>query len=137
MTEYADRVQATLGLAVWVLASLGCGGGESVSANGMQPGSVSVRNDTAFPVEVAYVDSVTAPEPSVVRVTVDSGSQLEVTAGDLPAGLEIELDVALGPTEDGHRVRRKVQVTVQGDLLLRVELEDPEDPFSVQFVEER
>ena len=143
MTRYGGRLRATLGLTLWVVTTAGCGGegngsGENgVSANGTQPGSVSVRNDTAFPVEVAYLDSVSAREPSVVRVTIDSGSQREVTDGDLPAGMEIELDVALGPTKDGHRVRRKVRVRVEGDLVLRVALEDPGDPFSVQFVEER
>jgi hypothetical protein len=46
--------------------------------------------------------------------------------------MKVELDLVLLVAEgEGFRVRRKAQVTVDGDVVVTVQLTDPEDPFSV------
>ena len=55
-------------------------------------------------------------------------------AGVLPASLEVEFDLVLVPrTADGLRVRRKIQVAIDGDWVLNVRLTDESDPFSLEI----
>ena len=46
--------------------------------------------------------------------------------------LELEFDlVLLLPREKGYRVRRKAEVTIDGEVTVRLSLEVANDPFSV------
>ena len=59
---------------------------------------------------------------------------MEVSGGVLPAGLAVEFDVVLVPhAADGIRVRRKIQVAIDGDWVLNVRLVDESDPFSLDI----
>ena len=131
-------VRAALLLAAWLLSS--CGGKEPtapvapVSPEPVgRPGTVSVSNHTAYDLEVAYLDETDADAPRIVRTLVPAGQRVEVSDGVLPAGLAVEFDVVLVPhTTDGIRVRRKIQVAIDGDWVLNVRLADESDPFSLE-----
>ncbi len=130
---------AFLGLVGLLCVASGCGGGggggdDGVAPSPAVPGSISIDNMTGYDVEVAFLDEFTELTPRVVRVRLqpdEAGPLLEV---DLPGAAELVLDVTLGPTEDGYRVRRKLALTIDGDLVVRVQLADPEDPFSLELV---
>ena len=120
---------------LWVAAGCGgAGGGDIIAPSGALPGSVSVVNLTGYDVEVVFLDEVSASTPRIVRIRLGVGENGELTVGELPAETELVLDVAMGPTTEGHRVRRKVALSIDGDLVLQLQLADPEDPFSLQMV---
>ena len=129
---------ATLGLTgfLWAAASCGGGGGggDTVAPGAALPGSVSVVNLTGYSVEVAFLDEVSESTPRIVRIRLRGNENGELTEGELPAATELELDVAVGPTPEGYRVRRKFALSIDGDLVLQIQLADPEDPFSLQMV---
>lgn len=92
-----------------------------------------VANHTAYDLEVAYLNETDADAPLIVRTSVPAGQRVEVSDGVLPAGLAVEFDVVLVPhTADGIRVRRKIQVAIDGDWVLNVRLADESDPFSLE-----
>ena len=130
-------VRAALLLAVWLLS--GCGG-QAPTAPPAPPepagraGTVSVANHTAYDLEVAYLNETDADAPQIVRTRVPTGQYAEVSSGVLPASLEVEFDLVLVPrTADGIRVRRKIQVAIDGDWVLKVRLADESDPFSLEI----
>ena len=123
----------------WLLA---CGGSDKGTGGGPGPdptppeefrdGRVMVDNQTLYPVEVIYLNEVRADAPRIVRTQIGSGSLQDVSREVLPGGLELELDlVLLLPREKGYRVRRKAQVTIDGEVIVRLSLEVAGDPFSV------
>ena len=92
-----------------------------------------VANHTAYDLEVAYLNETDADAPRIVRTRVPAGQRAEVSDGVLPAGIKVEFDVVLLPrTEDDIRVRRKIQVAIDGDWVLNVRLTDESDPFSLE-----
>ena len=131
-------VRIALWLAAWLLS--GCGGKEPTAPVAPvppepvgQPGTVSVANHTAYDLEVAYLNETDTNAPRIVRTRVPAGQRTEVSDGVLPAGLAVEFDVVLVPhTADGIRVRRKIQVAIDGDWVLNVRLADESDPFSLE-----
>ena len=131
-------VRAALLLAAWLLS--GCGGKEPTAPVAPvppepvgRPGTVSVVNHTAYDLEVAYLNEIDADEPRIVRTRVPAGQRMEVSDGVLPAGLAVEFDVVLVPhTADEIRVRRKIQIAIDGDWVLNVRLADESDPFSLE-----
>ena len=132
-------VRAVLLLAAWLLS--GCGGKEPTAPPASAPpepvgqdGTVVVANHTAYDLEVAYLNEIEAAAPRIVRTRVSAGQRTEVSDGVLPAGLAVEFDVVLLPhTTDGIRVRRKIQVAIDGDWVLNVRLADESDPFSLEI----
>ena len=140
MTALARRSPfAALGLAGLLCVASGCGGGGGGGGDGAVapstavPGSISIDNMTGYEVEIAFLDEFTGLTPRIVRVRLQPNEVGPLLEGDLPAAAELVLDIALGPTADGHRVRRKLALTVDGDLVVRVQLADPEDPFSLEM----
>ena len=135
-------VRAALLLAACLLS--GCGGKEPTAPPAPAPpepagraGTVSVANHTAYDLEVAYLNETDAAAPQIVRTRVLAGQRAEVSSGVLPAGLEVEFDLVLVPhTADGIRVRRKIQVAIDGDWVLSVRLADESDPFSLEIASE-
>jgi hypothetical protein len=104
--------------------------------NGEEPGEgrVMLDNQTLYVVETAYLNRVEAERPHIVRVQVEPGQTRDVSQGVLPAGLEVEFDlVLLLPAEMGFRVRRKTEVVVDGDVIVRLLLGDEDDPFSLRI----
>ena len=130
-------VKAALLLAAWLLS--GCGGtGPTAPPAPVSPepsgrgGTVSVANHTAYDLEVAYLNETDADAPRIVRTRVPAGQRTEVSDGVLPAGLAVEFDLVLVPrTTDGIRVRRAIEVAIDGDWVLHVRLADESDPFSL------
>ena len=133
-----SAVRIALLLAAWLLS--GCGGKEPTAPVAPVPpepvgrsGTVSVANHTAYDLEVAYLNETDADAPRIVRTLVPVGQRVEVSDGVLPAGLAVEFDVVLVPhTADEIRVRRKIQIAIDGDWLLNVRLADESDPFSLE-----
>ena len=133
-------VRAALWLAAWLLS--GCGDQAPTAPPEPEPvppeptgrpGIVSVANHTAYDLEVAYLNETDVDAPQIVRTRVSAGQRTEVSGGVLPAGIEVEFDVVLLPhTADGIRVRRKIQVAIDGDWILNVRLADESDPFSLE-----
>ena len=127
--------------AVLVIGCSGCGGdGEGddapgdVVGPGVRDGRVWVDNRTGYALDVAYLNDVDPGAPIIVRTRVEAGDLRDVTGAVLPAGTEIELDVVLlVPESEGFRVRRKAQASIDGDVVITAQLEDPGDPFSVTF----
>ena len=130
-------VKAALLLAAWLLS--GCGGTAptappvpvSPEPSG-RDGTVSVANHTAYDLEVAYLNETDATAPRIVRTLVPAGQHTEVSDGVLPAGLAVEFDLVLVPRPTGGiRVRREIEVAIDGDWVLHVRLADESDPFSL------
>ena len=97
-------------------------------------GRIVVDNQTGFALEVAFLNEADPKAPVIVRTRVESGEREDVSRGLLPAGMTVELDLVLLVAEgEGFRVRRKAQVTVDGEVVLTVSLADPEDPFSLSY----
>ena len=128
-------------LTAWLLS--GCGGDPAPTAPPApappeptgQAGTVAAANHTAYDLEVAYLNETDADAPRIVRTLVPAGQRAEVSGGVLPAGLAVEFDVVLLPhTTDGIRVRRKIQVAIDGDWVLNVRLADESDPFSLEVI---
>ena len=70
--------------------------------------------------------------PAIVRIGVEAGERQDVFRALLPAGTVVELDLVLLVADgEGFRVRRKAQVTVDGEVVVTVRLADPEDPYSL------
>ena len=134
-----NPVRAALLLVAWLLS--GCGGQEPTAPSAPEPaspeplgqdGTVAVANHTTYDLEVAYLNETDADAPRIVRTRVPAGQRVEVSGGVLPAGLAVEFDLVLVPhTADGIRVRRKIQVAIDGDWVLNVRLTDESDPFSL------
>ena len=134
-------VRAALWLAAWLLSS--CSGQAPTAPPAPEPtppefvgqaGTVSVANHTAYDLEVAYLNETDADAPRIVRTHVSAGQRTEVSGGVLPAGVEVEFDLVLvSRTADGIRVRRKIQVAIDGDWILNVRLADESDPFSIEI----
>ena len=139
LDPHRGAVRAALLLAAWLLS--GCGGKEPTAPVAPvpppepvgRPGIVSVANHTAYDLEVAYLNETDADAPRIVRTLVPAGQRVEVSDGVLPAGLAVEFDVVLVPhTADEIRVRRKIQIAIDGDWVLNVRLADESDPFSLE-----
>jgi hypothetical protein len=95
-------------------------------------GTVSLANSTVYAIEVAYLNEVDASAPRIERTTVPAGQRADISDAVLPAGIEVEFALVLiPPIADGVRVRRKIQVAIDGDVVLVVRLIDEADPFSV------
>lgn len=130
-------VKAALWLAACLLAS--CGSQAPTAPPAPEPavpqaGIVSVANLTAYDLEVAYLNETDADAPQIVRTRVPAGQRAEVSGGVLPAATEAEFDLVLVPdAADAVRVRRKIQVAIDGDWLLTVRLPDESDPFSLEI----
>ena len=128
-----------IGLAViWAAACLSCGGGGETPGDIVGPppeprgGRILVDNQTRFALEVAFLNEVDQKAPAIVRTTVEAGKRQDVSRALLPGGMKVELDLVLLVAEgEGFRVRRKAQVTVDGEAVVTVQLTDSEDPFSV------
>ena len=99
-----------------------------------EEGRVLLANQTIYVVETVYLNRVEEERPRIVRVQVEPGQTLDVSREILPPGLKVELDlVLLLPAEMGFRVRHKAEVYIDGDVLLRLFLEDSNDPFSLRI----
>jgi hypothetical protein len=131
-------------LSLWMLSA--CGGSEKgTEPPGTDPpggdppadtthadGRVFLENGTAYGVEVAYLNRVAEGEPRIIRTVVAAGESRDIGQALLPGGGEVEFDLVLLLPEDlGFRVRRKAQIVVDGDVVLRISLETADDPFSV------
>ena len=136
--SHRGAIRTVLLLAAWLLS--GCGGKDPTAPLTPAPpeptgraGTVAVANHTAYDLEVAYLNELDADAPRIVRTLVPAGQRAEVSSGVLPAGLAVEFDLVLVPrTADGIRVRRKIQVAIDGDWVLNVRLADESDPFSLE-----
>ena len=126
-------------LPVWLAP---CGGAGKAADPGDGPpdgpvveaGRVLLDNQSPYEVEAAYLNEVDADLPRVVRTRVEAGGRKDVSGAVLPAGLEVEFDlVLLVPPERGFRVRRKAQVQVDGDVLVRLRLAADTDAFNVEI----
>lgn len=122
----------------------GCGGGGGREGNGGPPpgpvngepdaGRILLDNSTPYAIQVAYLNEVDPADVRVVRTEVAPGERSDVGREELPGGLTVVLDLVLELADpEENRVRRKANVTVDGDVVVRVELEDPADPFSVEI----
>ena len=122
--------------AICATALSSCGGetpGDVVGPPEPREGRVVVDNQTGFALEVAFLNEADPLAPAIVRTRVEAGESQDVSRALLPGGMSVELDlVLLVPDGEGFRVRRKAQVTVDGDVVVTVRLADPEDPFSVE-----
>ncbi len=113
----------------------GNGGPPPGPANGEPaPGRILLENSTPYAIQVAYLNEVDPADARVIRTEVDPGERSDVGLEELPAGWAVVLDLAIVLADpEGNRVRRKANVTVDGDVVVRVELKDPADPFSVEI----
>ena len=99
-----------------------------------EEGRVLLANQTIYVVETVYLNRVEEKRPRIVRVQVKPGQTGDVSREILPPGLKVELDlVLLLPAEMGFRVRHKAEVYIDGDVLLRLFIEDRNDPFSLRI----
>jgi hypothetical protein len=143
--ERYRRDWVVMGWVLLLLASLllACGGSGKAAdppSDGVEQkeGRVVLDNQTIYAVEVSYLNQVDAEQPRIVRVQVEPGARQDVSQEVLPGGLEVEFDlVLLLPTEMGYRVRRKAQTLIDGDVVLRLSLEDENDPFSLRIDKEK
>ena len=122
----------------------GCGGGDGKEGNGGPPpgpvngepaaGRILLENTTPYAIQVAYLNEVDPVDARVIRTEVAPGDRSDVGLEQLPGGLTVVLDLVLVLADsEENRVRRKANVTVDGDVVVRVELKDPADPFSVSI----
>ncbi len=101
-----------------------------------EDGRILVANETMVNLEVAYLREDEASGSRLVRTEVAPGTVADVSGGRglLPAATHLELDLVLGPVDDGPtRVRRKVSVDVDGEVLVTIRLLDPKDLFSIEI----
>ena len=107
-------------------------GGEPPADTAHEDGRVFLENMTDYGIEVAYLNRVVEGEPRIMRTVVAAGESGDIGQELLPGGREVEFDfVLLLPEDRGFRVRRKAQILVDGDVVLRISLETADDPFSV------
>ena len=121
----------------------GCrGGGEGGNGGpppgpvngGPAPGRILLENSTPYAIQVAYLNEVDPADARVIRTEVDPGERSDVGLEELPGGWAVVLDLVIVPADpEANRVRRKANVTVDGDVVVLVELKDPADPFSVEI----
>ena len=122
----------------------GCGGRDGKEGNGGPPpgpvngepaaGRILLENTTPYAIQVTYLNEVDPVDARVIRTEVAPGDRSDVGLEQLPGGLTVVLDLVLVLADaEGNRVRRKANVTVDGDVVVRVELKDPADPFSVEI----
>ena len=124
-------------------ATTGCGGGGKEGNGGPPPGPdngepnagrILLENTTPYAIQVAYLNEVDPVDARVIRTEVDPGERSDVGLEELPGGWTVVLDLVLVLADaEENRVRRKANVTVDGDVVVRVELKDPADPFSVSI----
>lgn len=119
---------------------VGCGSGEQgplqndseEPATQERAGAVYVRNETPYPLQVAFLNEVVAEDIYIVRTTVAVAARAMVSGGELPAGHRAEFDFALEvPAQEGPRVRRKASLRIDGERVLRAILEQADEPFSL------
>lgn len=122
------------------LCIVGCGRGEQGPLQGdleepakeERAGAVYVRNETPYPLQVAFLNEVVAEDIYIVRTTVAVAARAMVSGGELPAGHRVEFDFVLQvPAQEGPRVRRKAFVQIDGERVLRAVLEQVGEPFSL------
>ena len=123
-------------VAVCGVALLSCGGRGDGDVGGplsqAQDGRVVVDNQTGYALEVAFLNDTDPAAPAIVRTRVEAGERQDVSRALLPAGTVVELDLVLLVADgEGFRVRRKAQVTVDGEVVVTVRLADPEDRYSL------
>ena len=95
-------------------------------------GRLFLQNNTLYVIETAYLNEIDPDNPQIVRSQIAPGERQDVGQVLLPAGWVFELDmVVVVPAEVGFRVRRKAQINIDGEQLVQVHLENPDDPFSV------
>ena len=121
----------------------GCGGDGKEGNGGPPPGPVNggpapgrilLENSTPYAIQVAYLNEVDPADARVIRTEVDPGERSDVGLEELPGGWIVVLDLVLVLADpEGNRVRRKANVTVDGDVVVRVKLKDSSDPFSVEI----
>ncbi len=123
-------------------AGVGCGsngGGMAPNDDVVPPdpdrpaeaGAVRLANQTSYAIQSAYLH-VDDDGERIVRVDVAAGGEAMISDGALPAGATVEFDLVLQvPASEGLRVRRKAQVTVDGDTIVNATLGDDTDPFSL------
>ncbi len=135
----AQKGIAAVSRLILVCGVVACGGDSSTAPDDdgtPADGRILVANETASTLEVTYLREDEASGPRLVRTEVAPGTVVDVSGGGgglLPAATRVELDLALGPVDDGvARVRRKVSVDVDGDVLVTIRLLEPGDPFSVE-----
>ncbi len=120
-------------LAVFLVAC----GGSSAPTDPTDPtgtprdGRVVLQNETVYAAEITYLARTGADAPTLVRRRVGAGQSGEISRGPLPGGLQVEFDIVLLlPPETGFRIRRKASARIDGDLILRLYLDQQGDPFS-------
>ncbi len=124
-------------------ATTGCGGGGKEGNGGPPPGPdngepaagrILLQNSTPYSIQVAYLNEVDPVDARVIRTEVAPGERSDVGLEELPGGWTVVLDLVLVLADsEENRVRRKANVTVDGDVVVHVELKDPADPFSVEI----
>ena len=120
---------------------LACGGGgeaplepgpDPVPPEGMPAeGRVYLDNRTPFAVESAYLDSLGPGAARIRRVEVAAGASGDIGARLLPAGADVEFDLAIEIEPGRARVRRKARVEVDGEVRLALLQPDAADVFSL------
>ena len=136
----ALKGSATVRCLVLMWGVIACGGDSGTASPGVdgtaEDGRILVANETEEALEVVYLREDEPSGPRIVRTEVPPGTVADVGGGLglLPAATQIELDLALGSVDDGAiRVRRKVNVVVNGEVLVTIRLLDPDDLFSAQI----
>ena len=108
----------------------GCGGAGK-EGNGAPPpgpdngqpdaGRILLQNSTPYSIQVAYLNEVDPADARVVRTEVAPGERSDVGLEELPGGWTVVLDLVLVLADpEENRVRRKANVTVDGDVVVRV-----------------
>ena len=127
---------------LWAVCLLlsACGSSQTAAPSAANPaanggdaersGRIFLRNETSYPVEVAYVYTEGESGLRLFRSLIDTGSRKALSYEVIPANVRIDLDVVLQvPADVGPRVRRKAPVEIRGDVDLRVYLAAASDPF--------
>ena len=128
----------------WWLSSamvvlISCGGGGDGSTGPTddppepQPGTISVDNRTPWELEVAWLGQQADGSALINRRSVPSGQVLELQSAPLEPGVQLTLDIVLQvPLEVGPRVRRKAEVTIDGNQVVTVGA-TADDPFGAEI----
>ena len=143
MTRAAPVISAIALLLLALAGASGCGGDGREGNGGPPPGPVKgapdagrilLENTTPYAIQVAYLNEVDPADGRVIRTEVAPGERSDVGLDELPGGWTVALDLVIVLADpEGNRVRRKANVTVDGDMVVRVGLKDPADPFSVEI----
>lgn len=98
----------------------------------VREGAVYLRNETPYALQVAYLNAVDAAAIHIVRTLVPSGVRTMVSGEVLPSAYVVVFDLVLDvPESAGPRVRRKMEVSIDGEVELHARLQDAVDPFSL------